>query len=101
MIQKAAGETRTLYEIRQNIGLKHADVAASVSKALGVDSPLHWTTVCQWEARGTNKSDILDALAVVYGLPIEAIKSAAKNSKQQGRPAETRRPRKNPVNIYA
>ncbi len=89
-----AAETKTLFDLREERGLSHADVVAGIADFLRED-PKHWTANAQYERRGVKSIDIIEALAHVYGVSMEQARDAAKNSRLRGLPSDARRsPRK-------
>lgn len=86
-------DTTTLYDLRTARKMKHQDVVSAIATHTG-EPAKHWTASVQYERRGVQDIDIIEALSTLYNLPVEQVKRAAKNSRLYGQPEEVRRPRR-------
>lgn len=88
----------TLRTLRIEKGISLIELAAIVSEKTGV--PYSWRGAHMWEIRGTNKANIISALAEIYGRTHDEIVIASRASADGKGPAlRAGRPRKIIANI--
>jgi transcriptional regulator with XRE-family HTH domain len=74
-----------LQQLRESAKLSHGAVLKKLHEVAPDAAPASRNAVFQWERRGIRDVEIIEALALVYGVPFETVRAAAQATRHEAR----------------